>query len=91
MKVLYKERGEYDGPDMEVGKIYEVIGIEADNYRIIDDRNMPYLYDPNQFEVVSSEKPSFWVTEFGEDGEQYSYPKEWIRPGFFEDFHDEVA
>ncbi|MEW8061069.1 MAG: hypothetical protein AB2791_17820 [Candidatus Thiodiazotropha endolucinida] len=73
---------------MTVGKTYVVIGIEADHYRIINDSDMPCLYSPLQFEVVETEKPEFWVTEYGEDQEQYSYPKSWNKLGFFEDFHD---
>lgn len=73
---------------MAVGKVYVVLGIEADSYRIIDDTQMPYLYNPNQFEVVESDRPNFWVTEYGEEKEEYSYPSSWNAPGFFEDFHD---
>jgi hypothetical protein len=49
MKARYLRKGEYQGPDMSIGKLYEVLGIEADFFRIIDDLNRPYLYDPNQF------------------------------------------
>ena len=90
MKVRYLRKGEYQGPDMTVGKVYVVIGIEANDYRIIDDTQMPYLYNPNQFEVVESERPNFWVTEYGEENEEYSYPFSWNAPGFFEDFHDGI-
>ncbi|MBU2983980.1 hypothetical protein KO528_01335 [Saccharophagus degradans] len=76
---------------MGIDKVYEVIGIEADYYRIIDDSNMPFLYDPNQFEIISSDEPDFWITEIGEDGERYSYPAAWSHAGFFEDFHDNVS
>lgn len=34
------------------GKIYEVLSIEKDWYRIIDDTNDDYLYPPNFFEIV---------------------------------------
>lgn len=75
---------------MTIGQIYEVIGIEGDDFRIINDENLPYLYDPEQFEIVDLNAPLFWVTEYGEDGERYSYPKEWMDPGFFEDYHDGI-
>jgi hypothetical protein len=88
MKVRYLCKGEYQGPDMTIGKVYVVIGIEADSYRIINDAQMPYLYNPDQFELVDSEKPNFWITEYGENQEEYSYPSSWNAPGFFEDFHD---
>ena len=88
MKVRYLHEGEYQGSDMTVGKVYVVIGIEADSYRIINDVQMPYLYSQNQFEVVEPDKPSFWVIEYGDEQEEYSYPLSWNTPGFFEDFHD---
>lgn len=88
MKVRYLYKGEYQGSDMTIEKIYVVIGIEADSYRIIDDVKMPYLYNPNQFEIIESNRPKFWITEYGEEQEEYSYPSSWGSPGFFEDFHD---
>lgn len=34
------------------GKIYNVISIEEDWYRIIDETDEDYLYPPEEFEVV---------------------------------------
>lgn len=34
------------------GKIYTVLSIEKDWYRIIDDSGEDYLYPPNLFEIV---------------------------------------
>ena len=88
--VKYLRKGEYQGSEMTIGKTYEVIGIEGDYYRIVDDSYMPYLYNPNQFEIVDSSRPDFWISGFEEEDEEYSYPKDWGVPGFFEDFHDGV-
>jgi len=90
MKVRYLFKCENQSSDMTVGNIYEVIGIEADFYRILNDENSPYLYDPKQFEIVESSEPEFWVNEYGDDGERYSYPETWSQPGFFEDFLDNL-
>jgi hypothetical protein len=38
--------------------------------------------------VLDDRKPADWVTEFGDDGERYSYPAVLNVPGFFEDFFD---
>jgi len=38
--------------DIEYGKIYEVISIEKEWYRIIDSSDEDYLYPPELFEVV---------------------------------------
>jgi hypothetical protein len=76
---------------LEIEKEYEVIGIESDDYRIIcDTEKEPYLYPPDCFEIVDTTRPPFWVTEFGEDGEEYSYPENWNKVGFFEDYFDGV-
>lgn len=34
------------------GKIYEVLSVEKDWYRIVDDTHEDYLYPPNLFEIV---------------------------------------
>ncbi|MCL5271423.1 MAG: hypothetical protein M1457_12925 [bacterium] len=65
-----------------------MIGIEANDYRILDDSGKPYLYAADLFEVVDSQEPSDWVTEVGEEGERYDYPPMMNKPGFFEDFFD---
>jgi len=69
-------------------KIYTVIGIEADNYRVIDDAEEPVLFSPKLFEVVDAQEPDDWVTEYGTEGERYSYPPQLASAGFFEDFFD---
>lgn|SRR3990167_6234270 len=72
------------------GKSYEVIGIEADSFRIVNDLNDPCLYETSHFEVSDPTEPSFWVSSLGEDGERYAYPSSWSSPGFFEDFHNHI-
>ena len=75
-------------PDLTLGQLYVVIGIEADDLRILNDQGRPYLYPARLFEIVDSREPDDWVTEFGEDGERYAYPSLLNAPGFFEDFFD---
>jgi len=72
------------------GKSYEVIGIEADNFRIVNDLNDPCLYEASDFEISDPKEPLFWVSSFGEEGERYAYPDSWNSPGFFEDFHNHI-
>jgi hypothetical protein len=76
-------------PDLTTGQAYVVIGIEADDLRILNDTGRPYLYPRRLFAVVDSQEPSDWVTEYGEEGERYSYPPFLNKAGFFEDFFDE--
>ena len=82
---------------LSLGHIYEVLGIEADTYRILSDsdskpyRNDPALYDPDCFKVIDPQEPDFWICQYGEDGERYCYPPEWNDLGFFDDYHDGIS
>jgi hypothetical protein len=73
--------------DLTVGGVYEVIGIEAGQYRILDDSGRPYLFAPQMFCVIDATRPTHWVTQ-SEDGVEYSYAPELSAPGFFEDYFD---
>jgi hypothetical protein len=81
---------------LTVGRIYEVLGIEVDDYRILTNEdalywpNDPVLFEPECFRVVDASEPDFWISATGEDGERYAYPESWIRVGFFEDYHDHI-
>ena len=75
--------------DLTFGQAYGVIGIEADYLRLLNDAGRPFLYPPDLFSMVDSSEPVDWVTEFGDDGERYSYPPPLNKSGFFEDFFDE--
>ena len=75
-------------PDLTHGQYYVLIGIEADDFRLLNDRGRPYLYPHHLFEVVDPKKPSEWVTEVGDSGELYAYPPKLNTVGFFEDFFD---
>jgi len=75
-------------PDLTPNQNYVVIGIEADDLRILNDQGRPYLYPGQLFDMVDPCKPDDWITEFGDDGERYAYPPLLNAPGFFEDFFD---
>jgi hypothetical protein len=77
--------------DLTFGQPYVVIGIEADEFRILNDAGRPFLYPPNLFSMVNPKESVDWVTEIGDDGERYSYPPLLNKSGFFEDFFDEKA
>ena len=78
-------------PDLTPQQPYVVIGIEADDYRILNDAGRPYLYPCGLFKVMDPREPGDWVSEFGEDGERYAYPFPLNNPGFFEDFFDDES
>ncbi len=74
--------------DLTFGNTYRVIGIEAGDYRVMNDDGRPYLYPPTLFHLVDERVPADWVTETGDDGETYAYPTELSGAGFFEDVFD---
>jgi len=76
--------------DLTPRNLYHVIGIEADDYRIMSDEGRPYLYPRRMFRVVNTDIPPNWKTYYDEDAKRYSYPPELCQPGFFEDFFDGV-
>lgn len=70
------------------GVAYSVIGIEADDYRILDNDGSPVLFPPYLFTLIDTSTPASWITEVGEEGEMYAYPPEFNGTGFFEDYFD---
>jgi len=54
--------------DLTPHQSYAVIGIEADDYRILNDYGRPYLYPKDIFEIEDFHEPGDWVTEIGEEG-----------------------
>lgn len=75
--------------DLTEEGVYEVIGIEADYFRIMNDEGRPYLYPPELFVIVDAQEPDDWEIEHGDEGERYVYPHELNSPGFFEDYFDD--
>ena len=75
--------------DLTPGLSYVVIGIEANDFRILNDQGRPYLYPSRLFEIIDRDQPGDWVTERGEEGEWYAYPPPLNACGFFEDFFDD--
>jgi len=95
MKVQFKNWShkqsidDLDNEGLTAGKVYLVVGIEGDFYRVVDDENEPILCAKKLFEIIDFSIPNDWVTtEF--DGEVYVEPKETASPGFYEDFFDDL-
>src|SRR5207249_5009180 len=74
--------------DLTPGNVYRVIGIEADDFRIMNDAGRPFLYPASLFVIVDPTEDRNWKIWRGADGERYSYPPQLARPGFFEDYFD---
>lgn len=77
-----------DYPDLTAHQYYVVIGIEADDFRILNDAGRPFLYKAALFDVVNPQEPGDWIAEIGDDGERYAYPLPLNSAGFFENFFD---
>jgi len=45
-------------PDLTPDQPYVVIGIEADDYRIINNHGRPYLYPSDIFDVLDPHEPT---------------------------------
>ena len=85
MIVELRERASHY-PDLTPGQPYVVLGIEADDFRILNDQGRPFLYPHELFTVIDAREPDDWVTELGEDNERYAYPPLLNGCGFFEDY-----
>ena len=94
MKVRLQNPHADDGSDyrysLTVGHEYEVLGIEADHFRLMNDKGEPILYQQACFVVTDATEPNFWISTYGEDGERYANPPGWGVPGFYEAWHDGV-
>jgi hypothetical protein len=75
-------------PDLTFGQSYCVIGIEADDLRLLNDQGRPFLYPASLFRITDASEPNDWIATTGEEGERYAYPATLNSPGFFEDFFD---
>ncbi len=74
--------------DLTEGNVYRVLGLEADDLRIVSDEGRPFLFPRDAFQIVEPGEPSDWVTTTGADGERYAYPPVLGRAGFFEDYFE---
>ncbi len=75
--------------DLTAGQPYIVIGIEADDFRILNDLGRPFLYPASLFTLVDKREPLDWLTAFGDDGERICISPAAEHPGFLEDFFDD--
>ena len=81
---LKRAKSEYG--DLTVGVKYTVLGIEAGDYRILNDRGRPFLYPAAEFSIADAHEPKDWIEEKGPKGERYAYPPAFNKVGFFEDY-----
>jgi hypothetical protein len=80
---------------LSVGTEYVVLSLESGptevDFRLVgDDGKVPALYKAQQFVTVNGELPSNWRAHLGEGGRLVIAPALWLRPGFWEDYFNQV-
>ena len=71
--IVKLRRGSQRYPDLSLRQPYVVIGIESDDYRILNDVRR-YLYPHSLFRMIDAHEPEDWISAYGEYGEHYAYP-----------------
>ena len=74
--------------NLMVNKVYEVIGVSDEHYRVINELNEPILYPKGLFNIIDSYIPNDWVENRYSDDEYYIDPPGLDKPGFYEDYFD---
>ena len=90
MKVIYK-RKPADGtiPRLIFGREYLVVGLDDENYRVVDEDSEPILYARECFDVTDASIPPDWVRDEGRAGDYYIDPPECAKRGFYEAYFDD--
>ena len=74
---------------LSIGAVYDVVGLDSENFRVIDDDDEPFLYPKASFEIVDPAIPEDWVTETVDD-DYFVDPPECAGRGFYEAYFDGV-
>src|SRR5262245_24239469 len=74
---------------LSAGTVYDVVGLDSDNFRVIDDNDQPFLFPKALFEIVDPAIPDDWVSKTVDD-EYYVDPPECAGRGFYEAYFDGV-
>lgn len=78
MKVILKKelKPQWHIHNLTDGKIYDVIEIMTESYRLVDDKNDPVLFDKRAFEIIDNRIPDDWVYQVWlDDGEIFPDPE----------------
>jgi hypothetical protein len=83
-------------PWLTIGRDYIVLSVDVYrdkevSFRLISDHSpSPAMFDSREFEVMSGRLPSNWVAWNDETGAFGLRPKKWLRPGFWEDYFNDI-
>jgi hypothetical protein len=75
---------------LSAGAVYDVIGLDNENFRLIDDNDRPFRFPKALFEIVDPSVPADWVTRTYDDDEYHVDPPECAERGFYEDYFDGI-
>lgn len=65
------------------GRVYPVIGLTADSFRVIDDEGRPILYPKECFDLVDESVPADWKWKVYSEVEYYADPPELAGNDFY--------
>ncbi len=82
---------DFDHRGLTPGIVYDVVSIENEFLRVVDDFGEPILYPDILFDVVDSSVCPDWVTQTCSDGQRFVGPEIFLEPGFFEHYFDKDA
>lgn len=81
---------EFDNQNLVENKIYDVIGISTNYFRVVDEMWEPILYPKYLFDVIDASIPEWWIRKEYSADEYYINPPEFTEPGFYEDYFDGI-
>jgi hypothetical protein len=70
------------------GREYQVIGLDDEYFRIVDDTGEPILVPRTVFDITDDVVPEDWIWNRYADDEFYADPPELHPRGFYEDYFD---
>ncbi len=76
-------------PSVSIGRLYIVLTLLTDDFRIVDDEGEPILVPRSKFDVLDDWIPTDWVRE-ADEAEDWFWcgPLPFAVRGFFERWHD---
>ena len=81
---------------LTIGKEYHVLSVHMQHglpvkfQTIGNDGATPAYHNANQFEIVTGFIPSNWIIDFESESYFKLFPKEWCKPGFWEDYFNDM-
>jgi len=77
-----------DTQNLTPGKMYALVGISQDSFRVLNDNEEPVIYPKNMFDEIDLVIPGDWIWQRYSEDEYCVNPPELASPGFFEDWFD---